>query len=110
MKKLIFFFQKPYVGRLGRLQYFIGLLIGFISIVIGIAFTTAAKSAFAISEGNITIVIFDVLFLAISFLIFFFSVFITWSLSVRRWHDLGSSGWAFLLNAIPIIGELLVVI
>ena len=110
MKKLISFFQKPYTGRLGRLQYFIGFPIGFISIIVGIALTTAVKSVFAVSEGNVIVIIVGVVFLVLSFLLLFFSVFVTWSLSVRRWHDLGCSGWTFLLNAIPIVGELLIVI
>lgn len=44
------------------------------------------------------------------FVFAFFYFFASWSISVRRLHDSGKSGWCLLLGIIPVIGEIILLV
>lgn len=113
MEKIILFFKKLYIGRLGRVQYLIGFIIGVISIFIGslfvIAFNHPLESLVSIEWYNPAKLFFYSLFI-FGLLFIFISIFIAWSLNVRRWHDIGYSGWMVLSGLIPVINILVIII
>ena len=43
------------------------------------------------------------LILIIFFVLYLATIIFVWSLHIRRWHDLGHSGWFSLLNLVPIV-------
>lgn len=90
------FFSQLFVGRINRTQFILGLggvlLSAFIVVgVVGLAEISGALLG---------------LILVLSYAMLLpFSI----SLQVRRWHDLGFSGWMVLINFIPLISLIVLI-
>jgi uncharacterized membrane protein YhaH (DUF805 family) len=93
MKSLLFSFD----GRIGRKTWWlttlalVGALIALQVVAIGLAF---------VSETLAMIGMVALLVVAIG---------ATWAglaIQAKRWHDLGKSGWWFLINLVPVVGPL----
>lgn len=97
MNKIIHFFQQPCKGRLNRTQFFIGFLVGMVGILLGIIFSKMFLEMFlGTKEFWYGFILFSLaLIIAIFFL--FVSVYVTWSLYIRRLYDVGVSGWCFII-------------
>ncbi len=86
-------------GRINRRNFIFGLISSIASLIIVIVVLGGVveplfNNNFGTFIGSIHIIFFVV--------ILFFNI----SLFVRRWHDLGSSGWMVLLNFIPLLNIL----
>lgn len=86
-----------YKGRLNRSTFFLGWLVFLLFSIIVVAVALSITDGFSHFNPVISIVI-AVLFAGLYF--FFFS------LAVRRFHDMGRSGWTCLLVLIPYINLL----
>jgi len=104
---------KLFSGRLGRMRYFQGVLIsflpffltvslwGFIHIFTGIYLGNDTSPSFLVSLFNNVII---PLVFAVEFLLFFPCYF---TVTIRRCHDIGASGWLSLCVLIPYVGAIL---
>ncbi len=99
-------------GRSRRKEYWLFVLFSFIVAVAGCA-VFAAMGGFDINTSEILTPIGETL--APIFIIVYMLIFIlpSISVSVRRWHDLGYTGWLFLLSTllgnIPLLGALVTI-
>lgn len=84
--------KKVYSGRLNRRTYLVGgIVLGVIYGIIYSILTGILGPASAIgSLLNLVLVVFVLV--------------VGLSITVRRWHDLGKSGWFALLGLIPLVG------
>ncbi len=90
------FSTRIFKGRINRLNYilaFISILF-FIGIVASVFVATLATKSSAGVSSILGIVL---------LLIIVFSTIFTFSLHIRRFHDIGQSGWLILLSLIPFI-------
>ena len=92
-------------GRIGRLEYLLA------SLAVPIAITIAAVIASAIVGSVLRALIGDLAGVVFGLpLLVAWIVLIGWislAAGVRRWHDLGFSGWMLLLSLVPLLGALL---
>ncbi|HWC57794.1 MAG TPA: DUF805 domain-containing protein [Candidatus Paceibacterota bacterium] len=108
MKNVVIFSEKPYTGRLGRIQYILGTLASFFWLFTSCVLVVVIKKVFD-QEGLFAVCLFSVFFV-IFFLNFTLANFTALSLRVRRWHDLSASGWMLFLDLIPIVNLLVLTI
>jgi uncharacterized membrane protein YhaH (DUF805 family) len=110
---LPFFRITDYRGRSNRREYWLFQLlkvVGALALAIGFGLTSAVANAPILSNGIITALLGNVVALVVFliFLLCFLPAEI--ALTVRRWHDIGNSGWTivvvFVCGLIPIIGFL----
>ena len=92
--------SKLYGGRIARMNYFLGsLFVAFSWLLLLIVIITLMHIA-AVILGLIDL--FATIFLFIYFLLVLVGLFFSFSLAVRRSHDLGQSGWMALLMFVPV--------
>jgi uncharacterized membrane protein YhaH (DUF805 family) len=100
LRNLLFSFQ----GRINRAKFWLAsIAIGIVySVVMGFLFAGAAMSsdptAALASVGMVGGIVALVLFIA--------TVWISFALAVKRWHDRNKSGWWILIAFVPVIGGL----
>jgi uncharacterized membrane protein YhaH (DUF805 family) len=89
-------------GRIGRLRYLAWTmaLTLVMMVVVGVAFALGA--AWIFTSGSIAAMIVGGLLAAVVFLGF---AYVSIQFNVQRLHDLGWSGWLWLLNLIPFVGS-----
>lgn len=87
MIKNLFSFE----GRMNRAKYWLYI----------IAVTILAAVLFAIASG-ISIIL-PKIGIALMLIVAIASLWISFSIQIKRWHDLDKSGWMILLNIIPIL-------
>jgi uncharacterized membrane protein YhaH (DUF805 family) len=108
--KITSFFKKPYSGRLGPVQYLIGFLLSLGAVILGLSFITAFKAPLSGLTINLSVVVVFLILTIFAVVFFTLSLYITWGLMIRRWHDVGCSGWMALLNLIPYVNILSIII
>jgi len=94
--------QQPigmYNGRIGRLGYLVGLIylipvLIIVSMVMALVFGHTTGQTYNLVESLIVLIMAPLSF----------------SLVIRRWHDLGSSGWMSLLLFVPLVDLVVVLI
>lgn len=84
-------FKTTFKGRVGRKDFFIGLFVSVVLMLIFRSLVDDFSGIFAIVFGIVTIV-------AVIWLLVF-----AISLYVRRLHDVGWSGWFALLTLVPLV-------
>ena len=91
-----------YRGRIGRQKYIIGLIVAAVlSAIIGFVY-------FFVVLSSLTLILLKAGFLAVIFMFLFgfivslIPVFLTSTLIVKRFHDVGKSGWWWFALLIPI--------
>jgi uncharacterized membrane protein YhaH (DUF805 family) len=89
------YLKKLYSGRINRKIYALGIL--FFLVIFGVFL------ALLLSIGNSSFAGIAIAILYIAFFIHFFS------LHVRRFHDLGNSGWNVLIFLIPLVNIVLLI-
>ncbi|OGG48958.1 hypothetical protein A3G63_01755 [Candidatus Kaiserbacteria bacterium RIFCSPLOWO2_12_FULL_52_8] len=101
-------FGKLFSGRIGRLRYFEGAVFilifffAFIAIVWGLV--SALGGVTSIDSSNVLLNVFGSVLFPTILALFFVAYLVTiLSLAVRRWHDIGYSGWMVLLQFIPFV-------
>lgn len=104
MKKVVSFLKKPYSGRLGRIQFLIGFIIGFLAIVVGISVMSGFSVGMSVSKDYWPVFVIFALLCFIALLFLLLVIYITWSVLVRRLHDMGLSGW--FIFVIPVVSTL----
>lgn len=91
------YFSKLFRGRLNRRNYLIGVVLIYAFILVA-SFILVFFFGYTPGEENMTGT--ELIFYLIVYAIVLFYGF---SLGIRRFHDLGKSGWFVLLNLIPIV-------
>ncbi len=91
-------------GRARRREYWwFNLIVGIIAIVFYILVFLTLVPATNTDQGQSGLA----LVLYVVFGLFFLAMIIpSWSVSVRRLHDVGKSGWWIFINLVPFIGEI----
>jgi uncharacterized membrane protein YhaH (DUF805 family) len=80
-------------GRINRLGFFVaGLYTGALLVVLFVANQAAPKHG---AVSTVTVLISGLIYIGL--------LILTISLEIRRWHDIGKSGWLTILNFIPIV-------
>ena len=92
------YIKKLYSGRIGRKNYGLGLLFLIGSFILLIAIFASMFSSDSSSFG-----VFLIIVLYAIYIVFLFS------LHVRRFHDLGDSGWRVLLFLIPLVNLIILI-
>lgn len=100
LRPVKFSFKNLFQGRINRMEYFIGSII-FISVAFLVFFVLSFMVNYYYYYFIIPLII---VVIAINILGFIF----TFSLGIRRLHDIGLSGWFSLLFFIPLANLLLV--
>ena len=90
------FFSKitTFHGRIGRLQYFYGLLFK-LGLIFGVGLITILSSSITHEMGGVAMII--------SLPLCIFVMWVNLSLQARRLHDMGQSGFWLLLYLVPIV-------
>lgn len=83
------YLNKLYIGRLNRRTYLAG------GLIIGVAYWLISYVVRLLGSN----IIFNLVYLVLLILVVAF----VFSLSARRFHDLGKSGWLSLLMLIPVV-------
>jgi uncharacterized membrane protein YhaH (DUF805 family) len=91
------YYVKLFAGRLNRRNYFIGYIV-VLGIIIAAVIIDAIYAGFTQPETTE----YDFSLVAAAFIVIFYLVY-TVSLTVRRFHDLGKSGWWIITLIIPIV-------
>ncbi len=86
------FLANLFKGRLGRLDYFLLTWVSFVVFFLGIGILLEIIPGAESFLGSLAVVVFVAL------------VVLGLSGSIRRLHDMGSSGWVILIGFIPLIG------
>jgi uncharacterized membrane protein YhaH (DUF805 family) len=107
--------SRLFSGRLGRLGYLMGVLYGLaftaasaVLVAIIIALINQSSPDYAVTQTTAP----SAQFVAIGWFIamMIFAIFINASLQIRRWHDLGLSGWMTLLSFFPFTSFIVLVV
>ena len=85
-------------GRIGRREYWLGGVLPVVVAALVVGVVGGVLNAFAEQVGTL-FAVFPLLFLG----------YVLVRVSVKRWHDVGLSGWFFLLECIPFLGLLVTV-
>ena len=80
-------------GRIGRRDYWLKGAGPVLALAVVIGVIREVVNAYSDALGDL-ITIFPLMFLG----------YVLWRVSTKRWHDLGKSGWWFLLQLIPFLG------
>lgn len=89
-------------GRLNRKAFLIqSIIVGLIQFLNVIVISFVQKSLAASTDTSLSLLSLPIslVSIAISICVAIFSI----SISIKRWHDLGKSGWWTLTNLIPLI-------
>lgn len=101
-----------YKGRLNRKDFALGFLIALVTLSIEVSLSSIATGLISSSSSSTSPTVQIVGFLTgiiILIILVAYFVFFLYSLNVRRLHDIGYSGWYFLLLLVPIVGAFLFV-
>lgn len=93
------YIKKLYSGRIGRKNYGLGLLLFIGSLILLIAIFASMFSSDSSSSFGVFLII-------VLYAVFILHLF---SLHVRRFHDLGNSGWRVLLFFIPLVNLIILI-
>lgn len=100
-----------YQGRIGRLAYWLGLIVlGIVQLAVIFALLSASHGTLAqlaavddpqtVGEAVLMHVVLPVSIISLLFL------YPTYAVTTKRWHDRNKSGWWSLIAFVPIIGGL----
>lgn len=97
-----------YKGRLSRKSWLLGLLLGWIMFLLAIGALGIVEAIFLPIFENYSISDF-IQGLSLIAIVYFYIIFVIFifSLHVRRWHDVGRSGWFSVLLFIPLVNLLI---
>ena len=93
------YIKRLYSGRIGRKNYGLGLLFFIGSLILLIAIFASMFSSDSSSSFGVFLII-------VLYAVFILHLF---SLHVRRFHDLGNSGWRVLLFFIPLVNLIILI-
>ena len=104
--------MKLFTGRLGRLEYLIGNLIALVPLMILVTLNDIAKLVVyqSIATGSTNFGILHQILILIVWIFIIFFIIIKMSLDMRRFHDLGYTGWLAILIFVPVIGGIYTII
>src|ERR1700690_2322835 len=96
--------NKPWMGRIGPLRYFLGVLtFALVPYILGTAI-------FSLIPDSNSVPILLRFVLLIPVILFIGACFFILCLAIRRCHDLGWSGWLSIVPFIPVIGWIFVLV
>lgn len=93
-KHLLFEFD----GRINRAKFWAGLVAAW---VIGIVFVAIVAIGAGINSNAVWVIV-GILGIAL----YVAMIWMSFAISIKRWHDRGKSGWWVLIGLVPIIGGL----
>lgn len=88
-------------GRIGRLRYLAWMLV--LSVAMLVASGIIATASFAVATASPTLGI--ILGSLLGFALFIAITVVSVQIGVQRLHDLGWSGWLYLLNLVPLVNS-----
>lgn len=89
-------------GRIGRLRYLAWMLV--LSVAMLVASGIIATASFAVATASPTLGI--ILGSLLGFALFIVLTVVSVQIGVQRLHDLGWSGWLYLLNLVPLVNSI----
>lgn len=89
-------------GRIGRLRYLAWILV--LSVAMLVASGIIATASFAVATASPTLGI--ILGSLLGFALFIVLTVVSVQIGVQRLHDLGWSGWLYLLNLVPLVNSI----
>ena len=89
-------------GRIGRLRYLAWMLV--LSVAMLVASGIIATASFAVATASPTLGI--ILGSLLGFALFVVLTVVSVQIGVQRLHDLGWSGWLYLLNLVPLVNSI----
>ena len=89
-------------GRIGRLRYLAWMLV--LSVAMLVASGIIATASFAVATASPTLGI--ILGSLLGFALFLVLTVVSVQIGVQRLHDLGWSGWLYLLNLVPLVNSI----
>ncbi|PWU23734.1 hypothetical protein C5B42_01755 [Candidatus Cerribacteria bacterium 'Amazon FNV 2010 28 9'] len=95
---------KLFQGRINRRTFILGILTVFLCMMIPLLLMSFFFPSSGSFESSFSTIIFFLIWLVVSIC----GLTINLSLFIRRWHDLGKSGWFILLQLVPYINLLFV--
>ena len=90
------------VGRIGRLRYLAWTLV--LTVAMLVASGIIATASFAVATASPTAGV--ILGSLLGFALFVAMVWVSVQIGVQRLHDLGWSGWMYLLNLVPLVNSI----
>ncbi|WP_411391264.1 DUF805 domain-containing protein [Pseudomonas sp. MPB23] len=90
------------VGRIGRLRYLAWTLV--LTVAMLVASGIIATASFAVATASPTAGV--ILGSLLGFALFVAMVWVSVQIGVQRLHDLGWSGWLYLLNLVPLVNSI----
>ncbi len=88
-------------GRIGRLRYLAWTLVLTIAMLVAGGIISTASFAVATASPTVAIILGGVL----GFALFIALIVVSVQIGVQRLHDLGWSGWLYLLNLVPLVNS-----
>ncbi|KTC46056.1 hypothetical protein AO262_20110 [Pseudomonas fluorescens ABAC62] len=89
-------------GRIGRLRYLAWTLALTVALLIAAGILSTVGFAIATASPTIAIIVGSLL----GFALFVAAVVVSVQIGVQRLHDLGWSGWLYLLNLVPLVNSI----
>ena len=89
-------------GRIGRLRYLAWTLVLTVAMLVAAGIISTASFAVATASPTIGIILGSLL----GFALFVALVWVSVQIGVQRLHDLGWSGWLYLLNLVPLVNSI----